>query len=753
MGKLGLYIDYFKDKLFSKKNEPKTVDFEEERFEKWIFSEADPRFESEKTDDYETVIDGKNKKISITANRKNVYAWTVNNKFRYKDFAADFTVTFANDTAQVEIDKAGTCAGGLLCRYINDNVFYALLISDHGWVRMDVMVNGTPIPMLAWTKPVNYTLGTPMQVRFISVDTKFHILINNNWVATVENNVIQSAGKIAVAVQNWETFSQSTCIIQDLQLTSEIERVENLDTEAGKLADTDYAAHINVAQSFYAMGKYDEAVAELNKAETIQPITPADSLLAGQVYFSLERTEDAEKAYIAALESEENFEAALPQLAGLYYYSGNFEALGNLLDKQKEKYAKLINESAILQNFAGHYYHWAKDSEAALACYKKAFELKNTEGVFALNVALEYEVLLDENNAYEFFLRAGYAFLRAEDYTELAKVVNKLESISKEDERTLSLLGKFYYGIENYPQAGEYFTKLCEKLKTKDASNWYLYALLTKDQDYKRYVTLLEKAAKLDKTSSLYFFRLAEAQFNSDADCTKALETALKLDDKNAWAYNLKALYFIKSGDLEAALQNVQTARKLLPDEIDLLTNYVEIKRLQGKLSELTPLFDIHDSATDIAVERNRGKAFHIFANALYKEGMFEQAADWYAKAEKLLPNNTDLLLNHAQNSMELSLLNEADTFLVKALDLENSVEVYRLIAKVSRLKGNYLRVEATINEGLSFYPDNADLLFDLAQIQLQFNKKDKAAETVKKLSKLEKSDRVKELGKLIDRK
>ena len=39
MGKLELYIDYFKDKLFSKKEKEKKneIDLEEERFEKWLF--------------------------------------------------------------------------------------------------------------------------------------------------------------------------------------------------------------------------------------------------------------------------------------------------------------------------------------------------------------------------------------------------------------------------------------------------------------------------------------------------------------------------------------------------------------------------------------------------------------------------------------------------------------------------------------------------------------------------------------------
>ena len=99
---------------------------------------------------------------------------------------------------------------------------------------------------------------------------------------------------------------------------------------------------------------------------------------------------------------------------------------------------------------------------------------------------------------------------------------------------------------------------------------------------------------------------------------------------------------------------------------------------------------------------------------------------------------------------MELGFLNEADTLLVKALEMQGTLEVYRLIARLATLKGNYLRAKATVDEALTIYPDNADLLFDLTIIQTQFNKKAEAEATYKKLYKLEKSIRVKDLKQKI---
>lgn len=752
MGKLELYIDYFKDKLFSKKEKEKKneIDLEEERFEKWLFQKDNERFKSEDTDDYTTNVDGETGSISITAKRKSIYAWTTNPLFRYKDFVLDFTVSFAPEGIAFETQKAGTCACGFLFRYINEGVFYALLISDQGWLRLDVMVNGTPLPILGWTKPVNCHLSrehNSLQIKLIAVDTNFHILVDDEWLASVENDVLQSAGKIAVAIQNWECFSQNTCTITNMQLVSEISPVENADEVATQKADSNANAHINLAKTFYAMGKYDSAASEINKAETISELSPEDSVLAGRIYFAQGRKDEAEKAFIAAIDADKQNIKLIEELAGLYYYSNDFKSLGKILEKTKKKNAQFEN-SALLHNFFGHYYNWKQEHTEAAEHYKKAFSLNDTEGAFALNAALEYEILLDKDNAVDYLLKAGYAFLQVQNYTNLAECVNKLEILAKDDIRTCSLLGKFYYGVENYHQALIYFEKLCESGSTKSASDWYLYALLIKDADYKKYLKILEKVVKLDKTSSLYFYRLAEAQFYSGLDCSKTLEKAIALDPDNAWNYNLKALVLMQENKLDDALEQITTARNILPDEIALLTNYVEIKRLQGKLDEVLPLFDLSSSEVDVAMERNRGDAFHLIANALYKEGDIEHAAEWYAKAEKLLPNNYDLLVNYGQNSIELGLLNEADTLLVKALDIKNTIEVYRLIARLSTLKGNYIRAKAVIDEAFSFYPDNADLLFDLIHINMQCNKKQEALEAFNKLQAIETSPRVQAIKK-----
>lgn len=754
MLELKLYLEYFKDKIcskfFKKEKKEKKVDLDEIKSETWVLDvKKDCRFENEETDDYKTQVLTEENCIEITAKRKNVYAWTVNKYFRYEDFVLDFTLVFDERGVNFKTEKAGTCAAGVLFRYLNQGVFYALLVSDQAWLRLDVMINGSPFTVLAWTKPVNAESlagKTSLQVKLVSVDTSFHIFVEDEWCASVSNDVIQSAGKIALAVQNWESFSQCSCKIKNIKLNSMITAVENLDTLAQQKADSNYAARINLAKTFYAMGKYDLASAELDKAQTIQPLETQDVVTAGRIFFSHGKFVEAEKAFMLAIKNESENLQAYEELAGLYYYTEKFDKLGDFLETTKTENETIFDASCILQNFAGHYFHSKGEHEKAAEHYAKAFSTKSDEGLFALNAASEYEQLLTHDKAYDWLIKAGYAFLKAENYTDLATVVDKLEGLAHDDEQTITLLGKFYFGVENYDKAFPYFETLCEKLKTKDASNWYLYALLIKDKEPKNYLKYLTKATKLDSSSSLYFFRLAEAQFYAGKSPYESLEKSLKLDPENAWSYNLKALALLKENNLDAALENIVKARKILPDEVSLLANYVEVKRRQGQLADVLPLFDLDSEEVDIVVERNRGEAFHILANSFYNNGQFEEANTWYKKTEKLLPENYDFLVNNAQNLMELGYLNEADANLVKALDIKNSLEVYRLLARLSTLKGNYIRAEAIINEALANYPDAPDLYYDLVIIQCQFNKNTEAEATYKKLASLEKSERVKKL-------
>ena len=168
MGMFKLYIDYFKSKIknLRKPKEEIPIDYEEIVEEQWQADFSKPencRFTAETGDGYTAAFTppepaGNNTgSITLEAQRKHLYAWTVNPVFRYKDVIIEADIRLPEpakkpDGQDTPTDKAGGFAAGLLFRYISQSTFYALMISDAGWVRLDAVVNSTPMPLLGWIK-------------------------------------------------------------------------------------------------------------------------------------------------------------------------------------------------------------------------------------------------------------------------------------------------------------------------------------------------------------------------------------------------------------------------------------------------------------------------------------------------------------------------------------------------------------------------------------------------------------------------
>lgn len=759
MGKLRLYFEYFKNKFFKRikrvKREKPAIDFEEVKEEVWTadFSgKTDPRFKEEQDSGYKTFFEKQETGGSFCLEllRKHIYAWSLNPQFRYKNFVLEAALTIPPHKTGLdfaEADKgAGAYAAGFLFRYIAEKAFYAVLISDKGWVRMDAVINSTPIPMLGWTRPLEKIENGSFSLKLICVDTSFTVMVNNVWLAKISNDIIQSAGKIAFAGQNWETVSAVKFTLRNFSIKSDNLIAEAADSAANEKKSISPEARINLAQTYYAMGQVPSAIYEIKKAWELRCPVYEDYLLAGRIYFSRRMVEEAEDSFLKALQLNGDSTELSAEIAGLYYHCDNYEKLGSFLKKIP---AAEIRASAVLCNFKGHYLHFKGEYEKAAGFYAQAAKLNPGQGVFRLNEANEYVNAGKKEKAVETYIEAANIFLSGEEYNDLGTVINSLERLAPEDERVLALNGKFYYAVENYEAALENFTKLCSA-GTKDSTAWYLFALLLqKKGETEKSVKALKKACKLEPDYALYHFRLAEILFLTGQDCAPFLEQALNLDEKNGWTHNLNAMYLMSLNDLEAAEKAVLNARKLLPGEMPVLENYTEIKRLRGKLKDCEPLFDIEAGTADLAAERNTARAYHIFANALYADGKNDEACGWYEKALKLSPSDSEILVDKAENSLQIGLLNEADGLLVKALDIKPSEKIYRLISTAAAKKGDYARSEISLIKAAEDFGESADILFDLTNLYLTLNKKDKAERTFVKLKEKEKSARIQKLEAL----
>ena len=787
MGMLKLYIDYFKSKLknLRKPKEDIPIDYEEIVEEQWQADFSKPencRFAAETGDGYTAAFTppdpaGTNTGgITLEAQRKHLYAWTVNPVFRYKDVIIEADIHLPApaepakkpDVTTASSDKAGGFAAGLLFRYISQSTFYALMISDAGWVRLDAVVNSTPMPLLGWVKipgsahpnvdhhrsdhsdqdhsyadHSNHNEETNTQgaysIKLIANNTTITIVINGHWVACCEDDTIQAAGKIAFAIQNWETYPQITAQLSRFSLNSIPITVETAYTAANEFSAVPPDARISLAKTLYAMGRYVPALLQLRAAARLREPEEADRILAGRIYFAQRMLDEAEAEFQTVLEVNPSNEEAFAELGGIYYRAERYEDLQRLLQKVPKP---MMAQSSFLANLEGHLFHaLGKHAEAAEA-YWRAFTISPDQGLFAFHQANELYDCGKKSEAVDAYMQAARAFLQHEAYDDLAEVITILERIAPNDPRTLSIAGKYAYAVGRYDDALLKLKNACKK-GSGDSADWYLYGLLLKTDEPKAAIKALKKACELEPEYGLYQFRLAEALFLSHGKYQPVLDKALAADPQNGWVHNLRALAALRENDIEQAEAAVAEARRLLPDEVSLLVNYLEVQRKKGQLAQCLPLFDIENGTADLAVERNRAAAFHALANAFADDDAREEAQQWYYKAVKLDPKNPTILTDKAENDAALFLLNEADDGLVKALDIQPSVRIYQLIASISVQKGDYARAEVTLRTGLESFADSSDLHYDLACVYRATKRFEQAQAQVAQLKRYETSERV----------
>ena len=734
MGRIKLYIDYLKNYL-KKKTTPKTlsIDLEEIKEETWKADFSMPeesRFAEEKGDGYEAFFEKYNSKdvFSLDLKRKHLFAWTINPFFRYKDFVLEASIILPEFSIQKKESNAGSCACGFIFRHISDKAFYVLLVSDKKWIRLDAVVNSTPIPVLGWTKPLESIDGNECKIKLICAGTSITVIVNNSWLGKFDSDIVQAAGKIGFAAQNWEDYSSAKFYLTEFKITSFPIEVETIDSVANTPKAIMPDAYINLASTYYAMGQYVSAIYQLKQAWKLREPQLQEHILAGRIYFAQRLTEEAEIEFRKAYELDNENTEVISELAALYYHLHDIKKLKETLKKLS---TEKIKSSVLLCSLKAHLLSAEEKNAEAAKMYAQAFKLEPKNGLLKYNEGNELIKAGDTEKACDAYIQAANLFLASEEYKDMADTVNILERILPDDERTWTISGKFHYALENTDEALYNFKKLC-KAKTKDSTIWYLYGLLVEDE--KEAVKAFKKACTLNPDYGLYQFRLAETLYLNGEDCSKPLATAEELEPENGWVHNLKGLCAMDNNDLQLAQTEIEKARKLLPDEIVILENYVEIMRLQGRLGECQNLFEIEKGTADLAAERNRAEAFHIFANALFFDGRYEDADTWYQKALKLKPSDTGILTDKAENSLQIGLLNEADDLLVKALDIEPSERIYRLIASVSMQKGDYIRAEVTLKKTLEEFGQSDDVLFDLANLYLNTNRKDKAAEIIKQL-------------------
>jgi tetratricopeptide (TPR) repeat protein len=746
----------FLKRLFGK-NSQLPVDPEEIVEEFWLADFArskTARFCEESGDSYTASFSDNS--LQLHLKRRNLFAWTVNPRYRYRDFVLEALFEFPENRSENSADTtdtaAGTAAAGILFRLISDSIFYSVQISDRGFIRLDAVVNNTPLPVLGWTEterssrqpltdkneeiPPYLESDRVYSLRIIAHDTSITLIVNDVWVAECSDDTIQAPGKLAFAAQTWDSCPQATISLNALSVESRSMEVETLYTRWNQYLHIPEQARIRLAETWYAMGQYVPAFLELRKIWKKRQPQHDELLLAGQIHLAQRLYQSAGDFFNKALEQNPASPEVHAEIAGLYYLENRWGDLEKHLETMDRH---VIQESAFLSSLEGHLLAWKGDHSSAAQAYYRAGTINRGQGLFFFNAGKEWHLADENTKAAKALKEAAHLFLNNGEYDDLDQCLALLAETKKDDPELPALTGKYLYATGDMEKARDQLAEAVRK-RTKDSAVWYLHAMiLQSDGMTDKAVKAVEKAIQLEPEYGLYRFRLAEMKFNAGASCTDELQIALEKDPDNGWVHNLAALVSLRDGDTDGALRAITRARSILPRELPVLINYAEIERRRGNLDSVLPLLSGEDPET-----------LHAAANLLVEDERLDEADEWYRRALHRRPHDPEILTDCAANCLERDLINEADDLLARAFEGASNERMYQLVSVLAGKKGEYARAEVALLQGLQEFPENPTLLYELSGVYLVTGKLDKARSLAERLVKAGRTDKAEALLKEI---
>ncbi len=702
-------------------------------------------FEEEAADGFRTCYDnGFNLEIS----RKDTFAWSTEKKYEVKDMVLEGVLDFTKihqliPDSENLADKAGYTSFGFIFRYINDQNFYSVLISDGGFFRFDVFFNGSQIPIIGWTTyPKNNSEDKNIvPVKIIANGTKFCIVINKKTCVTCEDDTIQSEGLFGFAGQNYQCYEKVNAALKFISMDKRDIYVDSAYRQWSSEDETDYEQNLTNAESFAAIGKYLDAILELEKAwKKHQPVY-SELLFGSRLCLAENLNEKAHTFLKEALKLNETDLEVQEQYTSFLYVTGKAVELEKYLLSIKNN----ILISPLLSSFQGHVLVNSNNYAKAIEYYKNAFQLQSDEPLHLINIANCYDALKNKNEAADTRLKALDLLIAKKNYSEYLTQLDILENtkLLKNQKTELQLIkAKYFFDTKNYFQCEKEITEYLNQ-NPKNSYTRYMKAVCLKEKsEYKKAVLEIENAIELENNCALYYELYAELLYGLE-DYTKAqsiIEKACELNPKNAGSWNLAASVSLKNNDLNKAKEQIFTALSVEPENLSILKNYIIIMQKLNRFSEALPVLQEAASHSGYG-STYRSNALHLAANLLRDTDNFEEAEKHYKKALTLTPKDNSLIIDYANFCLLDGRVNEADS-LISSIYTEKDtfipVEAARLLSLIASKKGDWTRSSVILQQSIeecSFKKiPYGDLLLDLANLYLSLNKNDKALEVAERM-------------------
>lgn len=350
---------------------------------------------------------------------------------------------------------------------------------------------------------------------------------------------------------------------------------------------------------------YDRAISALDKCIKIDDSYPILYFEKGKNYRALKNNEQAEINFLKALELKPNQEPVLSLLYDLYYQDRDYE-------KAEGTIKKLIPFDAQYKEDLARLYSATRRYDEALALITDLDEIKGRDS-FRDNLRKRIYTLSGKSNIAE-------------------ETLNKdLEENAQSEQDYLKLI-YLYSEQGNTEKAYETALKLQKINPESDAVQLALYKIDLSKGNTENAISAMSKVLNSKKISPKAKHRVLNDFLlfvNDNPEYAPQLEAAIAtFDDQVADSkiYENIGVYYSKKGAKDKALPYLIAALKNDADNINLLTQVLELELSQGKFADASAR-----AKTALELYPSQPNLYYTYGVALNEEGKFQEAADQLA--------------------------------------------------------------------------------------------------------------------------
>ena len=218
-----------------------------------------------------------------------------------------------------------------------------------------------------------------------------------------------------------------------------------------------------------------------------------------------------------------------------------------------------------------------------------------------------------------------------------------------------------------------------------------------------------------------------------DAATSEMANLWVELDPRNPDAHQVLAVMAIRNGDVESALQHLESILDFTNGEID--QKLLMIASMLGREADKALIMEVMEKLT--ADRQDSAEVMFAFSRVAAILGEYERALQLLEKSYSLNPVNDEVALNYVSILQRLDRFEEALTWLENVLDerkdgaFDLRLAYARLLTDVRRYDDSIEQFELLVAEE----PNNEDVLFALSLLYLQSNNLDDAEKYLLRLS------------------